>query len=245
MKEKKIDPKILPVYYIIGECYIKMNKIQKAKDYLIAAYWNSLKTNINQNKENNQNVFEEPREIAILRHRSFSLLFQKENNFEKAIDELISAILQSSTLYGVDSMQVVDLEFLLGILHYSHTNSQSQHSSMMCYNKYVNFWFYQFFEVLEKSQKMDLEDFLEYPEVMIITAMTNLVKLKEILPQFDNDQSITMIKLLFNLLVLSFILSKTKDIKKYYAYLKKYFKAFKDLPLVKSLISFQLDSYYK
>ena len=27
MKEKKIDLKILPVYYIIGECYIKMNKI--------------------------------------------------------------------------------------------------------------------------------------------------------------------------------------------------------------------------
>ena len=44
-KEKKINQKILPVYYLIGECYIKMNKIQKAKDFLIAAYWNSLKSN--------------------------------------------------------------------------------------------------------------------------------------------------------------------------------------------------------
>ena len=49
LKEKKIDSSILPVYYLIGECYIKLNKVQKAKDFLIAAYWNSLKMNTNQN----------------------------------------------------------------------------------------------------------------------------------------------------------------------------------------------------
>ena len=26
-KENKIEPKLLPLYYLIGECYIKLNKI--------------------------------------------------------------------------------------------------------------------------------------------------------------------------------------------------------------------------
>ncbi len=43
MKDNKIEPEMLPVYYLIGECYIKLGKTQKAKDFLIAAYWNTLK----------------------------------------------------------------------------------------------------------------------------------------------------------------------------------------------------------
>lgn len=57
MKDNKIEPEMLPVYYLIGECYIKLGKVQKAKDFLIAAYWNTLKSqNSLGNKENIENL---------------------------------------------------------------------------------------------------------------------------------------------------------------------------------------------
>lgn len=74
--EKQIDHALAPVYYLIGECYIRMQKLKKAKDFLIAAYWNALKSSAGQ-KENSQ--AEEEDDIALLyRHRAFCLLFKAE-----------------------------------------------------------------------------------------------------------------------------------------------------------------------
>lgn len=76
--EKQMDMAIAPVYYLIGECYIKMQKLKKAKDFLIAAYWSALKSNSNQ-KENTQAP--EDDQIALLyRHKAFCLLFKAEVN---------------------------------------------------------------------------------------------------------------------------------------------------------------------
>ena len=36
-----VDVKLLPAYYLLGECNIKMGKLKQAQDFLIAAYWNS------------------------------------------------------------------------------------------------------------------------------------------------------------------------------------------------------------
>ena len=74
--EKKMDTAIAPVYYLVGECYIKMQKLKKAKDFLIAAYWSALKSNSNQ-KESSAVTDED--EIALLyRHKAFCLLFKAE-----------------------------------------------------------------------------------------------------------------------------------------------------------------------
>ena len=75
--EKIMDNAILPVYYLIGECYIKMDKVKKAKDFLIAAYWSSLKSTSKDNKENN-NILEEDEITSLYRHRAFCLLFKTE-----------------------------------------------------------------------------------------------------------------------------------------------------------------------
>lgn len=75
--DRKMDNSILPVYYLIGECYIKMAKVKKAKDFLIAAYWSSLKSTANDNKENAA-VLEEDALTSLYRHRAFCLLFKTE-----------------------------------------------------------------------------------------------------------------------------------------------------------------------
>ena len=54
-----------------------MDKISKAKDFFIAAYWNILKGS-SENKENKNMSINESSELSILRHRGFALLFQSE-----------------------------------------------------------------------------------------------------------------------------------------------------------------------
>lgn len=76
VSDKQMDMAIAPVYYLIGECYIKMQKLKKAKDFLIAAYWSAIRSNSVQ-KENTE-VQEEDDVALLYRHKAFCLLFKAE-----------------------------------------------------------------------------------------------------------------------------------------------------------------------
>ena len=254
-KENKIEKEILPVYYLIGKCYIKLKKIQKAKDFLIAAYWNSLKSTNSENKENpefsnyensknnDNSKFSEPAEIAILRHTSFSLLFESEKKYEKSIDEIISAIIISSKIYGISSQKVINLKYCLGILHFKNPkNKIDNQNSLMCFSFYTNFWFEKIKNKIDNFE-IKIDNFLDIEEIEFIIVGKNLTALKKILSGFENDQNFLIIKIFFVLVVVFYILSDAEMLNKNLVYLNKYLKTFKDLPLVKDIVKMDLDQY--
>lgn len=185
-KDNKISPELLPVYYLIGECYIKLNKVQKAKDFLIAAYWNTLKTNDSNANKENQEPPEESEKIQIMRHRSFSTLFLVEEKYDKAIDEIISAIILSSKLYGPESYEVTEFQVLLGNLHFLHSKDSNKKAALMCYESYVNYWFDHLMEIIGE-QKMTIESFLQIKDYYFISVEKNLLELQKKLGEFEND----------------------------------------------------------
>jgi len=89
-----VDKNFLPAYYLLGECNIKMGKLKQAQDFLIAAYWNSLKSNKgkteSQDKDGEGGEVQE--EYQALRHKAFAKLFEAQKDYNKAIDELSNAI---------------------------------------------------------------------------------------------------------------------------------------------------------
>ena len=251
-KENKIEKEILPVYYLIGKCYIKLKKIQKAKDFLIAAYWNSLKSTNCENKENpdfsnfekktENSKFSEPAEIAILRHTSFSLLFESEKKYEKSIDEIISAIIISSKISGISSEKVINLKYNLGILHFKNPKKKDNQRCLMCFSFYANYWFLKIKEKIVNFE-IKIDNFLDIEEIELIIVGRNLSYLKSILNDFENDQNFLIIKIFFVLVVVYYVLSDGDLLNKNLVYLDKYMKTFKDLPLVRELKKMDLDKY--
>lgn len=131
-----------------------MGKLQKAQDFLVAAYWNSVRKVGDKKKANEGTAASaESRNNQALRHRAFTKLFAKQvistlvfrrltfqGMIPKAIDELASAIYLESITYGPESPILVSAYYEMGIL-FLEKGSQGAHSqATRFFEKIVQIW---------------------------------------------------------------------------------------------------------
>lgn len=93
---------LLPAYFVLAEANICLggNRLKKAEEFLIAAFWNHLKFTSEENDKGSgaEDALVTPKEIKQYRanlHKSFGRLFLAQNKIEtheKAIDELSNGI---------------------------------------------------------------------------------------------------------------------------------------------------------
>ena len=119
-----------------------MGKQKKAQDFLIAAYWNSLKSNKEKgDKKDDAQTADALEEFQALRHKAFAKLFEAQKDYNKAIDELSNAIYLDSTKQGPDSPMLSASYFDLGRLFLIKKEKNSQHETSRFYEKIINIWY--------------------------------------------------------------------------------------------------------
>ncbi len=77
----------------------------------------------------------------------------------------------------------------------------------MCFENYVNFWFFNIKNWISKENTFKIKNFTDIEENMMIKADLNMTYLKDIINDFENDQSVTMIKMLFCLFIINYLLN--------------------------------------
>jgi len=137
-----VDTNFLPAYYLLGECNIKMGKLKQAQDFLIAAYWNSLKSNKGKaegDKDENGGEYQE--EYQALRHKAFAKLFEAQKDYNKAIDDLSSAIYLDSIKHGPESPLLSACYFDLGRLFLIKKDKNAHYEASRFYEQIINIWY--------------------------------------------------------------------------------------------------------
>jgi len=95
--------------------------MKKAKDFLVAAYWNTVKnSSIKQDEKKDAHIDEEVvKENQSLRHKAFARLHEEQGEFSKAIEELAQAIYLDSLntyTYGPENPILCSSYFMMGNL---------------------------------------------------------------------------------------------------------------------------------
>ena len=154
------DQSFQPAYYILGECCLEMGQSHKAQDFLVAAYWNSVRKG-NEKKEitgEEQGVdagSTESHHNKTLRHRAFTKLFAKQGKFDKAISELSSSIYLMSITHGPESPLLVSAYQEMGDLYLALETYGSTKIASRFFEKVRPSCFLEFFLSLFRGRVVD------------------------------------------------------------------------------------------
>jgi len=72
------DKEFQAAYYILGECAIEIDNLEKAQDLLVAAYWTTVKKGDKSADKSPEDATLEDLKIKALRHKAFAKLFTKQ-----------------------------------------------------------------------------------------------------------------------------------------------------------------------
>ena len=101
------------------------------------------------------------------------------------------------------------------MLHFENPRESNKNKSLMCFVSFINFWFYKLKGIILKSNGLiNKHKFTQISETMFNITDHNLEKLKDILNDFENDQGALMIKLLFCLFVINYLIENRMQMKK-------------------------------
>lgn len=153
-EESKDDKVFQPAYFILGECCIETDDLTKAQDFLVAAFWTTVKKGEKQANQGNQEISEEDLIIKALRHRAFAKLFTKQNALEKAKDELAQAIYLNSRMHSPESTHLVKMYFDLAQI-FLNQEDPSVEAALRYFKKILDIWFPKLcnFSEMEKPQR--------------------------------------------------------------------------------------------
>lgn len=119
---------LLPAYFILAEANICLGgtRLKKAEEFLIAAYWNLLKSTSDENEKGgasgNENALVDKKEIETYTanlHKTFGRLFLAQNRPEaepQALDELTKGIYKECKEFGPESYHLCSSYFYMGEL---------------------------------------------------------------------------------------------------------------------------------
>jgi hypothetical protein len=110
---------LLPGLLVIAETHIEEDRSKKAEEYLTAAYWNFLKHNKpdekdDKNKSIGDLTTEEFNHYKTSLHRTFSKLYILKKQFNDAIGEIQNAVYMDSSSYGPEHPRTTINYYLLG-----------------------------------------------------------------------------------------------------------------------------------
>jgi hypothetical protein len=137
---------LLPAYFVLAEANICQGgqRLKKAEEFLIAAYWNLLKFTSEENeKDGSKDAVVSKNEIQQYRaclHKTFGRLFLAQNRPEthkKALEELSQGIFLECKEHGPESVYLSSSYFYMGELFRAEDSATKARSF---YQKIVNIW---------------------------------------------------------------------------------------------------------
>ncbi len=162
-------------YYILGICSIgtppstELKDLKKAKNYLVAAYWNSTKKGKAEAsaKEADHEDKDAALEIESIRQKAFARLNEFQGEFQTAIVELSSAIYLDSTRFGPEHPSLCQSYYIMGRLLEKIDPHENQFKTMRYFDLIVKIWFRvsQQYIIEKRFYKRD-EEQLEFVEVL-------------------------------------------------------------------------------
>ena len=117
---------LLPAYFILAEANIGLGgaRLKKAEEFLIAAYWNLLKTTQDEGGKGsgggNEDALVDDKELERYRanlHKTFGRLFMAQNRpkaAEQALNELTQGIYLECTEHGPESIYLCSSYYYMG-----------------------------------------------------------------------------------------------------------------------------------
>jgi tetratricopeptide (TPR) repeat protein len=157
-------------YYLFGLSCIHMNKIKKAEDILMSAYWKSLK---NKEKTQDQQSQQQVDELTITRLKSFALLFEHQKKYQKTMQMYSQCLYILSMNYGPTHIKCLILYYKLGRLNIKMKSPFNVSVNFL--QKFTEIWF----EIVLKSltQGMVLVSFMAFRDEFYLDFKENLIAL--------------------------------------------------------------------
>jgi hypothetical protein len=134
---------LLPAYFVLAVANICMggDKLKKAEEFLIAAYWNLLKFTSDENeKANSDETLVSDKEKDQYRaelHKTFGRLNLANNDLRGSLDELSNGVYKECLEYGPESIQVTSSYYYMGRVF---IHEQKFEEAKSFYLKIIEIW---------------------------------------------------------------------------------------------------------
>ena len=155
---------LLPAYFIMAEANVIMggDRLKKAEQLLIAAYWNLLKSTSEDSKTSGEEGAGD-KDVSGYRaslHKTFGRLFTAQDRLDDAIKELSQGIYLDWIEYGPESIQLCSSYFYLALIFHKQGKKIETKSF---YQKIVEIWKKHILEH-EQNEENQIEEELLYEE---------------------------------------------------------------------------------